>query len=160
MSHTTIRNGGLFCTNCGGAHPFKFPVPISDMTNIMEAFNVLHENCEKVWSEPLVDPNLSMEARIVWWWEHGERGASSECIWKHMLDLKISTPYTPSDADDFKRCHKLLLVVPEWREQLAKMKAVSQEWSGLVDQWDQLDSLFLNQQHKELNQLMDACKTT
>lgn len=139
---------------------FQFPMPIDDMSNIMDHFSALHENCEKTWSEPLVDPNLSMEARIVWWWEHGERGASSECIWRHMLDLRVSIPYAPSDVDDFKRCHKLMLVVPEWKELLGKMKTLSQEWSNLVDHWSELDELFLTKKHKELGQLMNTCKTT
>jgi hypothetical protein len=131
---------------------------IDEMTTTMDAFTIAHERCEKTWTEPQVDQTMSLEKRIVWWWEFGERGASSECIWNHMLGLSKSTYYVPSDADDFKRCYKLLLVVPEWREQLEKMKAVSDEWSYLVGCWDRLEELYLQKKYKELNQLINNDK--
>ena len=52
VEHTTIRNNSLFCLNCGGNHPLNMPVAINEMTKKIDAFNVLHKDCKKTWTEP------------------------------------------------------------------------------------------------------------
>jgi hypothetical protein len=53
--HTTFRNKKLFCLNCGGEFSISYPIPIEVMTKKIEAFNVLHKDCEKTWTEPVAD---------------------------------------------------------------------------------------------------------
>lgn len=48
----------------------------------------------------------------------------------------------PHDVDDFQRCRKLLMMMPEWRNSIHKMKDVSPIWSKLADHWDELDALY------------------
>ena len=48
----------------------------------------------------------------------------------------------PYDPDDFSRCYKLLVAVPEWKLELHKLKPLSKEWSNLVDNWDKLTEMY------------------
>jgi hypothetical protein len=50
----------------------------------------------------------------------------------------------PCDPDDFSRCYKLLEIIPEWKNELHKMKAISPVWSNLVDNWDKLNEFYEN----------------
>jgi hypothetical protein len=50
---------------------------------------------------------------------------------------------TPSDPDDFSRCYRLLLKFPEWRERLQEVADRFPEWKGMVDNWDELERLYL-----------------
>jgi len=51
----------------------------------------------------------------------------------------------PHDPSDFYRCHKLLELIPEWREELPKMREVSPAWAALVDNWDMLTDMLKEQ---------------
>ncbi len=77
-------------------------------------------------------------------------------------NFSISYPYDP---DDFSRCYKLLEVVPEWKSELNKLKPLCQEWSNLIDNWDELTRMF-EQNNKEqwknykkigMYELMEKC---
>ena len=93
--------------------------------------------------------------RAIWWYENGERGTSSETIFAVLVDvkgeivrqkIKQRPPYQfghPRDPDDFSRCHKLLEVLPELREELGRMKCISKVWEKLVNHWDVLTEMLL-----------------
>lgn len=51
-------------------------------------------------------------------------------------------PSPPWDPADFGRCHRLLLIVPEWRPQLHRVAAIYPQWAPLVREWDGLTALF------------------
>lgn len=51
----------------------------------------------------------------------------------------------PLDPADFGRCHRFLEAVPGAREKLAEMKSLSTVWAALVDQWDAITALFLEE---------------
>ena len=51
----------------------------------------------------------------------------------------------PGDPDDFGRCHRLLVLIPEWRERLREVAAAYPRWRGLVENWDELTSLYLEE---------------
>lgn len=80
IEHTTIRNGALFCLNCGQKTPLSLPIEISKLSKKIRAFNLLHEDCPKTWEEPKPNQKESIEQRANFWFEHGERGLSSEAI--------------------------------------------------------------------------------
>lgn len=147
VEHTTIRNEKLFCLNCGGQHPLVMPIPIKEMTNKIDAFNVLHKDCQKTWSEPVADINgKTLEENKNWWLLHGEHGISSKNMFAVLSggysksDGKLMTPCDPSD---FNRCSKLLQAVPQWKTELNKLKPVSETWSKLVDNWDKLETMLV-----------------
>ena len=144
INHTTIRNGNLFCLNCGSEHKLMLPIEINDMTKMIDAFNVLHKDCEKTWSEAEADLNQDIRKRAMWWLSNGEKGNSSETMWNCFMgneNFRINHPYDP---DDFKRCYKLLKVVPEWKQKryFDKLSQLSIPWKNLTDNWDKLTEMY------------------
>ena len=77
------------------------------------------------------------------WIVSGDRGMSSETIWAVMMGTRPERPSTPWDPDDFGRCHRLLMAIPEWRERLPEVAAVYPEWTALVEHWDEMVFLYL-----------------
>lgn len=142
VEHTTIRNQKLFCLNCGGSHPLKFPMPISDMPKKVTAFNELHKDCEKTWTEPTADLSTNVESRAAWWFINGERGNSSEFMWSVFTGTSKKDVCYPHDPADFNRCYKLLQAIPEWKTRLKELKRYGLQWSNLVDNWDKLTEMF------------------
>lgn len=144
MSNTTIRNGKLFCLNCGGEFELKFPMPVTVISAKTKAFEMLHKDCPKTWVEPEADMNESVNERAWWWWNNGERGMSSEAMWRCFMNgINAHSPNNcPSDPDDFSRCYKLLQAVPEWKKDLYKLRDLSPAWNNLVENWDELTKMF------------------
>jgi hypothetical protein len=76
------------------------------------------------------------------------RGESSKTIFRFMTGLiapKQSNEWYPSDMDDFERNRALLLMYPEWRPRLKEMKVLSKEWFILVEFWDIIEQLYINE---------------
>lgn len=146
-SNTSIRNGDLFCFNCGRSQALPLPMNAGVVAQIMISFAKEHENCPKTWVEPSTDETKDMQAledKKRWWLRNGERGASSESIYSVLSGDYIRAKdrlVSPSDCDDFKRCHLLLEAIPEFRPLMYKMKEVSPEWGRLVDNWDTLTGM-------------------
>lgn len=86
------------------------------------------------------------------WLAGGERGLSSEAIvitltgeswWAGRTSRTVlDHPYDPADL---RRCMKLLKAVPLARVGLPAMRAVSSEWAALIDHWDELEALALEE---------------
>jgi hypothetical protein len=91
-----------------------------------------------------------LEYNVRKWLETGRRGASSNTMAAYLTGLipleEINHPYDPSD---FKRCQLLLEAAPELREILPKMKKASNEWSALIDNWSNLETLYKEESTKE-----------
>jgi hypothetical protein len=141
-SHTTIRNGKFFCLNCGGDQKIPYPVSIPMFAVIAKQFDAEHANCLPNWKQPEVDLSLPVIARAKWWLENGERGMSSETIFRHLcsepLLPDIPNYAHPKDPDDFRRCYMLLKAIPEWRDEIWKLSILSPVWKKIVDKWDRL----------------------
>lgn len=142
MGNTTFRNEKLFCLNCGGEYKIEYPMAIDALTKTMEVFNGVHEDCEKTWEEPAVDQNMNTQSKALWWISNGETGLSSKTMWSCFMDQKDYPINHPYDPDDFKRCYKLLQSIPEWNGEMHKLKDLSTAWSNLVDNWDELESMY------------------
>ena len=160
VEHTTIRNEKLFCLNCGGQHPLIMPIPIKEMTNKIDAFNVLHKDCKPTWKEPVADQSKSIQEKAMFWLANGHVGMSSRTMFNCLIgnkDFAINHPYDP---DDFSRCWKLLEAVPEWKNELHKLKPLSKQWSNLVDNWDKLTEFYENmRQVKKANGMYEFMQT-
>lgn len=163
MSNTIFRNGNMFCVNCGGEFKLTYPISAGDMAEKAEAFEKLHENCPKTWEQSEADPKLPLEDRAHWWMENGERGMSSEAIWNVMMETGEGKGTYPLNPDDFKRCRNLLKAVPEWRDELHRMKPLGFQWSNLVDLWPVLDAMYDRIEedgvHDEMHELMKKITT-
>lgn len=141
---TTIRNGNLFCLNCGGEFVLKLPMAIKEMSKKTKAFHQLHKDCESTWKETTADQTKTIEERAIWWFANGERGMSSETMWHCFMNLKIDRVCHPHDPSDFSRCYKLLETVPEWKykSNMLKLSKLSDAWSNLVNNWDKLTNMY------------------
>jgi len=51
----------------------------------------------------------------------------------------------PADPDDFCRCLLLLEAVPEAREHLEKVAKISRVWENIVDNFEKLETMFLDE---------------
>ncbi len=144
--HVIMRNSNLFCSHCGREQQVPYPIEIPVFTAMGNAFAKSHANCVKTWTEPVVDQNLAVNQKADFWWNHGEHGSSSEFMFG-ILSGKgtVRSGSYPHDPSDFKRCHGLLEMVPEWRKELDKMRPCSTVWDSLVSNWDKLTELLKEQ---------------
>lgn len=156
MKHTTIRNNKLFCLNCGGEYNLIMPISVDVMTEKIKAFNVLHGNCEKVWTEPKIDQDKSTFEKAMFWNNNGHIGMSSKTMWNCLMNNEYFIISHPYDPDDFSRCYELLETIPEWKNKLYKLKSLSKQWNNLITNWDKLTEMFLENRrtdwknHKEI----------
>jgi hypothetical protein len=85
--------------------------------------------------------------RAAQWIVGRDTGSSSKALWAVMMGVKGGKDY-PLDGGDFGRCYRLLQAVPEWRQRIGEMAAVSQYWKALVAHWDELEALHRDQPDK------------
>lgn len=88
-----------------------------------------------------------MKDDVLKWFVQGETGVSSKALAAAVCDLAPDETWAkfgnhPADPDDFKRCVKFLDAVPEARQHLHKVAALSDVWARLVEHWDELEALF------------------
>lgn len=83
------------------------------------------------------------------WLVSDDVGSSSKYLASVLggFDCKYAHPH---DLDDFMRCVRLFIAVPEFRGRLHEMKDKSKQWSALVDSWTEIESLV------DANQLIEA----
>lgn len=92
--------------------------------------------------------NEELSEKAVLWLANGRRGISSNTIFTHITGvdaMQRSSKSHPYDPDDFDRCLLLLDAVPEFREQLHKMKSCSKKWAALVDNWTAIEVSHLSE---------------
>ena len=85
-----------------------------------------------------------MKDKILEWFGTGEVGASSRA----MVLAAVGMPNDgchPLDPADFNRCLLLLEAVPEIRQHMDRVAAISKTWGKLVDRWDEVEKCFLNE---------------
>ena len=144
--HVIIRNSNLFCTHCGREQVVAYPVEIPVFTAMITAFNKIHASCPKTWIPPIADNGWTVSQKAAFWLKHGERGLSSEFMYQTLSGNQIGAHMAfPYDPADFKRCHGLLEMVPEWREKLSLMTTTSPVWDKLVANWAELTAMLLEQ---------------
>ena len=84
---------------------------------------------------------------IAEWLLGKDTGLSSKAIVAHLEDLRIKDNYHskahPLDSDDLGRCIRLLNLYPPYRHNLFQLKTLSPKWSILVDHWDELEALYM-----------------
>jgi hypothetical protein len=163
-SNTTIRNGSLFCLNCGKMEIIPMPIEILKMTSMMNDFQKKHDGCENKWQQPMPDENMTEEEKALFWFHYGEHGTSSMTIYSalapHPLTPMIHpTKYHhPLDPDDFSRCYLLLKMIPEWRNKLIILKQISDVWSNIIDNWDELCEMMEDQINGKENKMYSYMK--
>ena len=90
------------------------------------------------------DASESIQERARDWISNGEVGTSSKTIWCAFTgapDPKHGACY-PYDPDDFRRCRRLLEIIPEWRAQLHVVVARFPWFKPFADRWEEFDALY------------------
>jgi len=83
---------------------------------------------------------------IAAWRKTDQVGMSSDYM-AAVLGPAGERPYAhPHDPSDFHRCLTLLQAAPELRERLPQMARKSQEWAALVAHWEELETLFYEEE--------------
>ena len=82
------------------------------------------------------------------WIIEGDVGVSSKTIWAVMMGVAIKQRQcdehdydTPHDPDDFKRCHKLIVLIPDWRERLNEVANIFPKWKPFIREWIKLETM-------------------
>lgn len=91
----------------------------------------------------LSDDELALEI----WASGGDTGNSSLTIYSFFQGppRRAFTPSIPWDPDDFGRCYRLLKLAPHWRANLEAIAHVWPEWRPLVENWDEMERLYLEE---------------
>ena len=96
----------------------------------------------------MTDFDLTHINKINVWLRDGDVGISSAAIVTKLTGFNICKSddmFAPSDPSDFLRCIKLLECVPEFKPRLVEMSGVSHRWKVIVDNWDELESILLEE---------------
>lgn len=108
--------------------------------------------------EPVMaKPSMGLTA----WLQSDEVGMSSEymawvlskgdpAVWGPRR-TKLSYPH---DADDFGRCRRLILAVPNLTFSIYRMAEHGKNWGAVVDNWERWVEIYDAGRYKELNQAM------
>lgn len=107
------------------------------------ALDALRERLGRSDSQPPEVINLDWKAQLAEWFARGAVGMSSETMAKQFLGTEVTDlDYGhPHDAFDFRRCCLLLEWVPSLRHRLDELRGLSPIWSGLVEDWENLEAL-------------------
>ena len=103
-----------------------------------------------------------MKDKILDWLTSGRTGVSSEAMARAVTGLPQNSRWgssTPSDPDDLNRCLLFLKAVPEAREHMDKVAALSEDWAKLVKNWDVLEKTFLDEVGLDWHKAKSAPKT-
>lgn len=83
------------------------------------------------------------------WLRDGDVGTSSSAIVTKLTGLNLCKPddmFAPSDPSDLIRCILLFTYVPGFKHRLVEMSDVSPQWKIIVDNWDELEMMVLEEQ--------------
>lgn len=83
-----------------------------------------------------------MKDKILEWFANGRVGASSKAMACAVADLPNDKSH-PHDPDDLSRCLKFLAAVPEARQHLNKVAALSDYWAALICNFAEIEACFL-----------------
>ena len=117
------------------ASPRQVNAIIRAATGIVEAFGN---------EDVIAAPGAGIHA----WLKSDDRGLSS--IYLASMLFPDSVPesdrrlFHPSDADDFGRCHRMLVVTGA-SERVRDLKPLCPKWAKLIENWDKLTTLYLKE---------------
>lgn len=90
-----------------------------------------------------------LKEKVLHWFIHGEKGISSKAMATAVIGERpngaLSWCNHPSDPADFNRCLKFLSMVPEARQHLDNVAALSDRWAKLIARWDDVERSFLDE---------------
>lgn len=103
-----------------------------------EALAALRKHLEAGALESAKESHPGLSEAATRWLASGERGISSNTMFKHLTGvdaLSGDRGSHPWDTDDFRRCRLLLEQVPELVQKMHLMRNVSKQWEDLLYLW-------------------------
>ena len=86
---------------------------------------------------------MKAKVKAIEWIVSRDTGVSSEAIWAYCMGVKPRWGFqTPLDIDDFGRCVRLLVLIPEWKTKLKNMAMEHPNWAKLIENWNEIEKLY------------------
>lgn len=85
-----------------------------------------------------------MKDKILCWFGNGRVGASSTAMAMAVAEMPNDASH-PHDPSDFNRCLLLLDDVPEIRNHMERVAAMSETWRKLVERWADVEKCFIDE---------------
>ena len=159
--HVLLVRESMLCAHCGTTRKLALPIDMWTMSALLEKFESEHRECEAgeqgaactmcfaFGHKENACPSLSYGQDLRKWFDGPDTGTSSKTIFRKLSGKqwrKGNYDYdaTPLDPSDFGRCHRLLQSFTGWRERISEM-ADAPGWAGLVEAWDELEALYLEE---------------
>ena len=142
-----MRNSKFFCPKCGSEEAVKTPIEISEFSKMGKAFAKKHSKCKQTWKPKEIIQDSNINDRMNQWLASGERGISSDTLFEKLSGRGLGSRYKshPLDPNDFRRCYLLLKLIPEWKNDLDKLREINYTWDQLVNNWDKLTEMLEEQ---------------
>lgn len=87
-----------------------------------------------------------LNEQVLKWFATGNVGMSSKAMACAAIGFKTQDAFfTPSDVDDLSRCIHLVHMAPLVRGEFHKIAAISPTWKRIIDNWDALESKFMEE---------------
>jgi hypothetical protein len=93
----------------------------------------------------MTENDIKLRAKILSWIANGETGLSSKAMAFCACDIPFEGNHNPADPADFNRCLKLISAIPEVKENFHKIAKLSKRWKNLIENWDDLESIFIDE---------------
>jgi hypothetical protein len=86
-----------------------------------------------------------MTTALTKWLLSDDTGVSSKAIAAHLTGDTKQGKFGdyPSDGDDFGRCYRLLVCVPEFAPRIGELATRSPQWAALVKHWSELTEMYI-----------------
>jgi hypothetical protein len=101
---------------------------------------------------------MELKDKALEWFGTGRVGQSSKAMALAVCDAKGNQDH-PWDPADLNRCLLFLEAVPEARQHMAKVAALSPTWARLVQNWDRLEASFLSEVGRNWSKARSAPET-
>ncbi len=101
-----------------------------------------------------------MKDKTLEWFANGQVGSSSKAMAKAVNGIyNEGDKEYPSDPSDFNRCLLFLDAVPEARQHLDEVAALSEYWKALIERFDEIEACFLDEVGFDWSKAKSAPKT-
>ena len=88
---------------------------------------------------------IELRAKCMSWLAKGETGTSSKTMVFCACDIDYEDQCHPLDPSDLNRCIKTVKAIPEIKHAFKKIAKLSDEWRRVIQHWDELSGLFIEE---------------
>lgn len=100
----------------------------------------------------------SVEMKALKWALGRNTGSSSKAMCAELMGVEGADRSYPRDAGDLGRCIGMLKAVPELRQHLDRMRTVSPYWKALVENWTELEALYVRDDRKLYDRMQEILR--